>query len=143
MNKRFKSTIALLAITLSCGTVCAQEAEFDLSSQRSESQDVLKVPGQAIDHKGLIINPTPHSLLKEEGQNLSISKGIKLVDKQKAFANDLGFLKQAKNGVPVTVDFGKKIAAKKGVKAISGAYTLTIGKKGIEITGFDDKGAFY
>lgn len=143
MNKRFKSTIALLAITLSCATVSAQEAEFDLSSQRSESQDVLKVPGQALDHKGLIINPTPHSILKEEGKSLSISKGIKLVDKQKAFTNDLGFLKQANNGVPVTIDFGKKIAAKKGVKEISGAYALTIGKKGIEITGYDDKGAFY
>ncbi|MGL5690560.1 MAG: beta-N-acetylglucosaminidase domain-containing protein, partial [Bacteroidales bacterium] len=43
----------------------------------------------------------------------------------------------------ITIDFGAKIADKKGVKNVSGAYLLTINDKGIEIIGFDDKGAFY
>lgn len=43
---------------LACSNLLAQEAEFDLSSQRLEIQQVLPVPGKKIDHQGIIINPT-------------------------------------------------------------------------------------
>ena len=56
---------------LMCGTFSAQESEFDLASQRSEAQDVFAVPGKKLDHKGIIINPTPRiwilSLLTRRG----------------------------------------------------------------------------
>ena len=143
MKKARTKMILFAALALSLGTLHAQETEFDLSSQRSESQDVNKVPGMKIDHNGLIINPQPHSLNRIEGKQLNASNGFSLKDKQKAFDGDLSFLTMAKKGTPITIDFGAKIAAKKGVKNVSGAYLLTINDKGIEIIGFDDKGAFY
>ncbi len=143
MTKNRKALVALVASILSCGTIYAQDTEFDLSSQRSESQEVLKVPGMAIDHNGLIINPTPQSLKLNESGSLNISKGIFLKDKHKAFTNDLNFINANKKGVPVFIDFGSKIATKNNVKNISGAYSLKINNKGIEIIGYDNIGAFY
>lgn len=140
-NKRNLLT-ALAAGILLCGNLSAQESVFDLSSQRSESQDVLKVPGRILDHKGIIINPTPHSLIPGDGR-LDFSGGIRLTDKQGKFSNDLGFITAGKKGVKLTIDFGPEAAAKVGVKDISGAYALTIGPKGITITGYDERGAFY
>ena len=43
-----KMWAALAAGGFVCGHVAAQEADFDLSSQRSESQDVLPVPGKKL-----------------------------------------------------------------------------------------------
>ncbi len=143
MMKNKKGVLMLLAALLTCGTIYAQDAGFDLNAQRSESQDVLKVPGHKIDHKGLIINPTPQAITIEEGKALNLSNGIVLKDKQKAFASDFGFLSFGKKGASLTIDFGTAVAAKNGVKAVSGAYVLKIDKKGITIIGFDDKGAFY
>ena len=52
---------AMLAAT--CGfNAQAQDDGFDLSSQRAEKQDINMVPGKKIDHKGIVINPTPHNL---------------------------------------------------------------------------------
>ncbi|MGL5317238.1 MAG: glycoside hydrolase family 20 zincin-like fold domain-containing protein, partial [Bacteroidales bacterium] len=142
--KKAKTIVSLLtALGLSCGTLCAQNAEFDLSAQRSESQDVNQVPGSKIDHKGLIINPQPHAVNLMPGKTLNVAGGFTLKDKQKAFGNDFSFLSLTQKGTPVTINFGAKIAAKKGLKLTSGAYSLVISDKGIEITGFDDKGAFY
>ena len=132
-----------MACALVCSHLAAQEAEFDLTSQRSESQDVLAVPGKKLDHHGIIINPTPHKLVLNEKGKLDISKGISLKDKQKKFAEDFGFVTLDKKGVKLTIDFGAKAAAKKEVKAVSGAYALSIGEKGITITGYDERGAFY
>lgn len=134
---------ALATATLACGSVSAQESEFDLTSQRSESQNVLMVPGKKLDHKGLIINPTPHHLTVLENEKLDIANGISLKDKQKKFANDLGFLSLGKKGATLTLDFGAKAATKHGVKNISGAYAMSISNKGISIIGYDEKGAFY
>lgn len=143
MKKSRTMIILLAAIVLSFGTSHAQDAEFDLSSQRSESQDVNQVPGIKIDHKGLIINPQPHSIKRIEGKQLNGSNGFALKDKQKAFTEDLTFLTLSKKGTPLTIDFGAEKATKKGVKKTPGAYSLVITDKGIEIIGFDNKGAFY
>ena len=41
------------------------------------------------------------------------------------------------------IDFGARQAAKCGVEPRSGAYALQVGKQGIRITGYDERGAFY
>lgn len=140
----YKKTLALLAFTLlTCSHLAAQEQGFDLNAQRSESQDVLMVPGKVIDHKGLIINPTPHHIQLAEGDKLDISKGLDLKDMQGKFSNDLKFVKLGGKGPKLTIDFGKKVSAKQGVKSISGAYSIRISKTGISIVGYDEKGSFY
>lgn len=143
MAKSKKLLTALAAGVFLCGNLAAQENGFDLGSQRSESQHVMMVPGQKLDHKGLIINPTPHHMTLGNGGKLDLSKGVSLTDKQGKFAGDLGFVTAGKKGAKLTIDFGPEIAAKAGVKDISGAYALSIGKKGITITGYDARGAFY
>ena len=142
INKK-QLLIALAAALLTSGNLSAQETGFDLNSQRSESQDVLMVPGKAIDHKGLIINPTPHNLNVLENGKLDITQGINLKDIQGKFSKDLGFIPLAKKGAKLTIDFGAKTSAKRGVKSISGAYVMDINNKGISIVGYDEKGAFY
>ncbi len=140
----YKKTLTLLAVTLfTCGNLTAQEQDFDLNTQRSESQDILRVPGKVIDHKGLIINPTPHNIKITEGSKLDISQGINLKDIQGKFSNDLEFVNVNKRGTKLTIDFGKKVSLKYGVKGISGAYSINIDGKGISIIGYDEKGAFY
>lgn len=140
----YKKTLTLLAVTLfTCSNLVAQEQDIDLNTQRSESQDILMVPGKVIDHKGLIINPTPHNIKLAEGGKLDKSKGINLKDIQGKFSTDLGFVNLSKRGTKLTIDFGKKVSLKSGVKSISGAYSINIGGKGISIIGYDEKGAFY
>lgn len=128
---------------MACSNLLAQETEFDLSSQRLEIQQVLPVPGKKIDHQGIIINPTPHKLTIDRNNMLDIAGGLVLQDKQEKFAEDLKFLTLTKKGVKLTIDFGKKVALKQGVKEISGAYTMRIDKKGVTIVGYDERGAFY
>lgn len=138
-----KSIAAWATCALVCSSLSAQEADFDLTSQRSEAQDVLPVPGKKLDHQGIIINPTPQKMVVNSKSMIDIASGINLKDKQGKFAQDLGFIVPAKKGVKLSIDFGAKTATKQGVKAVSGAYALSIGDKGISITGYDERGAFY
>ncbi len=131
-----------------CATATVHADDFDLSSQRSEKQDVDPVDGQSVDHKGLIINPTPQSLSVDALKCLDASQGMQLVDVKQRFAATIGSLagsglKMGPNGPKLTIDFGAKPARKAGVKELSGAYSLTIDKKGVTITGSDERGAFY
>lgn len=139
-KKIFAACVASIGI---CSNLSAQETDFDLASQRSERQDVLAVPGKKLDHQGIILNPTPQKLVLNANNKLDISTGICLKDKQGAFVGDVDFLPLHKKGVKLTVDFGTKAAAKRGVKERSGAYALHIDDKGITIVGYDEKGAFY
>ena len=143
MKKIRRTLAALMASTLICGGLAAQENDFDLSSQRSESQEVNRVPGQALDHRGLIINPTPHFLQRAEGKALDISAGFRLKGKQSGVAVGMDFLAIGKKGVDLRIDFGPGPAEKKGVKPVSGAYGLVIDEKGVSVTGYDERGAFY
>ena len=143
MNHYAKCVTAGILCTFMYGTLSAQETDFDLSSQRSEKQDVLAVPGKKIDHKGLIINPTPHQMKLDANNTCPITQGIYLKDKQQKFAASLDFLTQNKKGIKLTIDFGAKVAGKANVKEVSGAYSLMIGKKEITIIGYDARGAFY
>lgn len=142
-KKSLGAWVAIAACAWVCGTLSAQEDGFDLSAQRSEAQHVPPVPGKKLDHRGIIINPTPQKLVLNGNGKLAISGGISLKDKQGKFANDLGFLAAGKKGAKLSIDFGAKAAAKQGVKEVSGAYALRIDAKGIAITGYDEKGAFY
>lgn len=143
MNHYAKCAAAVLLCSFMYGPLSAQETEFDLSSQRSEKQDVRAVPGEKIDHHGLIINPTPHQLKVDKGTTCPISQGVKLKDKQGKFSAYLDFLSINKKGIKLTIDFGPKTARKAGVKEVSGAYSLTVSPKEITLIGYDARGAFY
>ena len=97
----------------------------------------------ALDHQGIFINPTPQSFKRTDNKTVNIAKGFSLKDKQNAFRTDLGFISMAKKGTPIVIDFGAAVAAKNGVKQAAEAYSLTISDKGIQIIGYDEKGAFY
>ena len=135
MNHYVKCVTAGIVCSLMYGNVCAQDT-FDLSSQRSEKQDVQAVPGKKVDHKGLILNPQPHQIVTMAGKTCDLSQGINLKDKQNKFAGYLDFLSPNKKGVKLTIDFGAKAARKAHVKEVSGAYALAVNEKGITITGF-------
>ena len=141
-NKRIFMA-ALIALTMGAAAQ-AQDDAFDLSSQRGEKQDVNMVPGHKVDHQGIIVNPTPHALNVDRNSRLDISAGISLNDKQGKFAGDIAFLQQTKKGVRLSIDYGEQKARKAGLtRMVSGAYLLTVGKKGIDIVGYDERGAFY
>ena len=147
MRMNYKLLLLLAAGAMFCSNAAAQDNEFDLSSQRGEKQDVVTIPGKKVDHQGLIINPTPHNLVKAEG-SLDVRRGYRLVDKKKRFSLQQAQLaaegiKFAADGVKLVVDFDAKKAVKNGVKATSGAYTMSIGNKGVTILGYDARGAFY
>ncbi len=143
MTYKNKLLAVLTASIFTCTMLFAQESDFDLTTQRSETQDVLKVPGKKLDHKGLIINPTPQDIKIDDKNTLDIARGINLNDKQTKFSNDLSFISTNKKGVKLIVDYGIKPATKLNVKKVSGSYVLIINKEGISITGYDEQGAFY
>lgn len=120
-----------------------QDDGFDLSSQRGEVQQYNPVDGHKIDHKGLLLNPTPHSIEYPLSGILNASGGFKVNDRSKKLGDALGFLKQSPKGLPLTIEFGEKVAKKAGVKPVDGAYVLEIGKKDVKIVGYNERGAFY
>lgn len=125
------------------GTISAQEETgFDLSSQRSEVQNVLPVPGAKKKHRGFVLNPTPQRLVHHK-ELLDLKQGVRVDDRRDCFGDDLDFLPINRKGVRLRIDFGERVAAKNGVRNVSGAYSLSIEKKGISIVGFDERGAFY
>lgn len=135
--------ITAMACALACLNIAAQDNNFDVNSQRSEKQDVVAIKGSKVDHKGIVINPTPQKMSVDMTAKVDLTAGVALKDKQKKFANDLNFITQNKKGVQLAIDFGAKQATKLGIKAVSGAYAMSINKKGITITGYDERGAFY
>ena len=100
-------------------------------------------PEKKVDHKGLILNPQPHQIVTMDGKTCDLSQGINLKDKQDKFASYLDFLLRTRKELNLTIDFGQKASGKANVKAVSGAYALVVNEKGITITGFDERGAFY
>ena len=114
--------LALICTLLTGLSISLTAEEIDLQQQRREDQTVNAVPGHKIDHKGIVINPTPQQLvIDERGRFFDLNK------------------KELK----VKGKHGEKIAAKAGVKPVEGAYKLTIDKNGVTITGYDAVGEFY
>lgn len=114
--------LALICTLLTGFSATLAAEEIDLQQQRREDQTVKPVPGHKVDHKRIIINPTPQQLI---------------IDSRGRFI-DLG-----KKAPEVRSRHGEKAAAKAGVKPVEGAYKLTISSHGIDITGYDEVGEFY
>ena len=139
MNHYARCVTAGIVCTLMYGNLFAQET-FDLSSQRSEKQDVRAVPGEKVDHKGavpgekvdhkgFVLNPQPHQFTPIAGKTCDISQGVSLKDKQQKFSAYLDFLSQHKKGTRLTIDFGAKAARKAHVKEVSGALRSESGQE--------------
>lgn len=144
MIRILKNTLlAGLALPLVCNVLTAQETDFDLSSQRSESQSVLPVPGKKLDHPDFVLNPVPQTIVIDKSARLDISEGLALKDRHGKFASAVDFITLNPKGKALTIEYGAKKAVKNGIKAVSGAYSLKVDKNGIRIVGYDERGAFY
>lgn len=134
------SFAAMLPATMSVSAT-ADDQGFDLNSQRSERQEFAKVPGHKVDHQGIVINPTPQKfdINRAESYRLPATRNIK--DVHKSFGAEIDDI--VKGGIDLKIDYGKGAAKKRKVEARPEAYRLTITPKGIEITGYDEAGAFY
>ena len=135
---------ALLASVILCSTLLhAQDDAFDLSAQRSESQQINHVPGQKLDHGTMVLNPVPQQMEIRDGKVLNIGRGLRVEDVKGKFKDDIGFIKFRYAGIDCIIDYGKKMVKKHGVKPVSGAYTLEINLDGVTIYGYDERGAYY
>lgn len=122
MNCQMIKKLAIAGALVAALTAPVAAEEVDLQLQRREDQTVNAVPGYKIDHKGLVINPTPQKLVRDAGGRTLdvVRKPIKIKSRHDA-----------------------KAAVKAGVKPCEGAYRLRIDGKGAEITGYDKAGEFY
>lgn len=124
----------------------SQVSDFDLSSQRKESADVPKLTGHRVDHRGLFINPVPNYLNLSVSGTLDVTAGVRLSAdagrQQRGIKEDLSFLSLRSVGVPLNISVGKT-AVCRGVRPVSGAYSLRVRRQGIDIVGYDDTGVFY
>lgn len=124
----------------------SQVSDFDLSSQRKESADVPKLTGHQVDHRGLFINPVPNYLNLSVSGTLDVTAGVKLSAEpgrqQRGIKEELSFLSLRSVGVPLNISVGKT-AVCRGVRPVSGAYSLCVRRQGIDIVGYDDTGVFY
>lgn len=140
------SKFLLAAAATAMLTSLPAAAQFDLSSQRKEVQNYLKVPGHKVDHQGVIINPTPHELNVNADQKASVADGFKFDKKAlQVFKDDFTTvgIPVSDKGLKVKTAYGAKEAAKAGVKAKRGAYSLKVEPKGVEINAYDETGVFY
>lgn len=105
----------------------------------------LPVCGNGTERKLPVVNPTPQSMVQESYEDsLDVSAGVYLLDRKGVFAEDVDFLPEAEGrAVRLKIDFNPARASKAGVREVSGAYELVIGRKGIDIFGYDERGAFY
>ena len=75
-----KLLFAGMACIFMCGNLMAQDDGFNLSAQRSEDQNVLRIPGEKKNHAEWVINPTPHKIIFDKSGKLDISSGLALKD---------------------------------------------------------------
>ena len=127
-------TLAFAVVTMTLSVAVGAQ---DLSSQRGESQNLGGLFGEKIDHKGIVINPTPQHIERLEGKELNICKGVVLMGEAVNFKSELKFLMQSKHGKMLTISYDTESQQKRG------SYTLRIDSKGINITAGEELGAFY
>lgn len=136
--------MCLTTTMIFANTAMAEDAGFDLSSQRHEIQTINPVPGQPVDHHGIVINPTPQLIDIDREHMLDIRRGFSVNDVKGTMTRSLEWLPRTTNRpVTLTIDYGSTEAAPAHVKPVSGAYTLRIDRNGVKITGYDERGAFY
>ena len=138
-NKLWMATLCAFAAIVS---LPAQNS-VDLDAQRKESQKICVIPGEKLDHQGIVINPTPQLMHVYKANRLAVDVAFKVIDRKKCFSNAVGFLNQQAKGVKLEIDFGEKLAAKYQISQVSGSYQLLINEKGVNIMGYDECGAFY
>ena len=84
---------------------------FDLQSQRKEVQNYLAVPGKKLDHKGIIINPTPQSIEVSNAGTVNFADGFKLKGDDRYQADLLkASIPTSWQGTPLTIVTGAKAA---------------------------------
>lgn len=149
-----KKLLVTFAVGLCALTAAhAQDDAFDLGSQRSEVQLVNPVPGKKVDHRGLVVNPTPRYMKLTGEGTVDVSGGVRLDQPMPArklvwdYWRDLGFLSRADKGFPVKIQLVKipviMDEANKSNPDVDGAYSLSITKKGITIKAANDLGVYY
>ena len=116
--------------------------DIDLSNQRGEKQSIEKMT-QVPAKRSVNVNPTPHVVRLLDAPALKHAGHFQSNDIQGSFSSDLDFISGSPEGKRLNIDFGAGQSADRGVKAVSGAYLLSVGADGIEIIGFDEPGAFY
>lgn len=142
-----KSTILLsLFFAFLPSTLCAQETVLD--SQRKELKGINPVPGEKLDHQGIIINPTPQELKINPKKSLNFKNGFRLTtspDLQSTIAGELDFLNIpiSQNGVKLQISQGVNEASKVKINPTSEAYKLVVDGKGVSIISNDSEGTFY
>lgn len=135
--------ICLAACLATAGSAAAQGGGFDLTSQRLEKQNVQRVPGRPLNHHGWLLNPTPHKMKLDTASGVDVGGGVRVRDRRGAFADALSFVARGERGTRLAIDFGERAAARGGVRPVPGAYALRVGRGGIDIVGYDERGAFY
>ncbi len=145
MNKTFILLSAVLSTAIAAFPAVGQDNDsFDLNAQRSEKQSVSPAPGHYVADRPFVVNPVPRDYTVGEPGVLPVANGFTLKGKaSKAFLEDCSPLVLGSNGAPLTLTADTKAADKAGVKDVSGAYVLTVGKKGVTIIGRDARGVFY
>ncbi|WP_455658822.1 sialidase family protein [Phocaeicola faecalis] len=77
MKRSFIRTLPLgMMCTLMCNNLTAQEVDFDLSSQRSEIQNVSRVSGEKRTDIDWVINLVPHKIALNSSKLLDVSNGV-------------------------------------------------------------------
>lgn len=147
MKKKTALTGVMAIVLCACPTFA--QNTVDLSAQRHEIQTWTDVPGEKINHKGIILNPTPHHVTRTDKQafNFLIPGGFSY--SPKGSPDYTQTLTDSKvplnpNGPVLSINVTPKNFGKKGsTPAKSGAYEISISKKGVAINAYDDRGAFY
>lgn len=151
--------VALLTALPYC-VITAQEVDF--STQRNEVQVAPRVSGYSVNHGGIVINPTPQTMMLDTARRIAVPKGFRIRSENvKMNATDFEGLIVRTDGLPLLLrrgsssenkeqSIGKR--TKRGHRALidapqpetfEGAYVLAIGQNGVEITGHDETGVFY
>ena len=138
---RMLKTILMVAVVL--GAAFSVKAQ-DLQSQRGESQDLGSILGGRVDRGGLVIKPFPQQYVELNGDGVAISGGVELVGDALNYKSELRFLQRNAGGVKLKLSFyAKNKRLSKIYPMVSGGYVLKIANAEIEISAYDDAGAFY
>ena len=87
--------------------------------------------------------PVPHRVQYFEGKGLDVSKGVVLSDVTGTLRTEVDFLPLKTKGAYMEIDCGRNKALERGVMPVPGAYRIEINADGIDVTGYDEAGAFY
>lgn len=131
----------LLFIIVSVNLVTANE--YILSAAKKSAPDMRPIPGEVLNHHGIIINPTPVKISRPYSGIYNLSAGFNLKDFEQDYAEEIKGLVNKENGIITESFYGEKVAAENDVKPVSGAYRLYIGPHKISIIGFDRLGVVY